>query len=76
MEYKLEPCTKEHWRDYPQAQKNFDRLHMGRWKCLPLDTTFLIYGKYGSKKSSTLDVAIKKCTNSSLSDSRTCATQT
>ena len=75
-EYMLQPCTKNHWRDYPKAQNNFDRLHMDYWKCLPLDHKFIIHGKYASKTSMTLDVAIKKCTNSSLSDTRPCATQT
>lgn len=54
----------------------FNKLNMTNWKCIPKDISVDIYGKYSSDKFSTLDIILAKCTNSSLSDSRPCATQT
>ncbi len=38
---------------------------MDYWLCLPLNNTFEIYGKYASVTSKTLDISVRKCTNSS-----------
>lgn len=51
----------------------FGRLYMYYWKCPPKDHNFLINGKYASVYSRTLDIAVKKCTNTSTSDIRPCA---
>jgi hypothetical protein len=70
----LESCTREHWSGFPDIQASFDDLSMANWKCLPKNTDYELKGKYSSKDSQTLNVAVKKCTNHSL-DPRPCAPQ-
>ena len=52
----LEPCTPEHWASYPSIQKDFYRLNIDKWLCLPLNHQFEIKGKYSSVQSQTLKV--------------------
>ncbi len=61
----LEPCTKEHWSQYPKIQESYDRLHIDYWLCLPQNAEYQIFGKYASEKSMTLEVSVSRCTNSS-----------
>lgn len=61
----LEPCKKQHWVQYPRLQSRYDELNVDYWLCLPLNNTFEIYGKYASVTSKTLDISVRKCTNSS-----------
>ena len=71
----LEPCKKQHWKQYPAVQQAYDRLAVSTWLCVPLDQEYDIQGKYSSEVSKSIEVSISKCTNSS--DYATpCATET
>ena len=61
----LEPCTKEHWSEYPHVQESYERLSINYWLCLPKNREYEIFGKYASVTSKTLEVSVSKCTNSS-----------
>ena len=72
--YKLEPCTKDHWQSLPDIDKLYDSVSMSTWLCMPMNISAVLNGTYSSDLQSTLDIVIKKCTNSS-DTSRPCASQ-
>ncbi len=47
---------------------------MTYWKCIPLNRTYNVQGRYSSVFSQTIDISVQKCTNKST-ESRPCATQ-
>ena len=52
----LEPCTVQHWANYPTIQSSFDRLSIKDWLCMPLNSEFDIQGKYASPVSKTIEI--------------------
>lgn len=52
--YLLEPCTRDHWRGYPNILKQFDDLNMHYWLCLPQGIDYEIGGKYSSPVQNTI----------------------
>ena len=61
----LEPCTRDHWSEYPSILEGYNRLNMSYWLCMPKNVQYEISGKYSSILSKTLEISISKCTNSS-----------
>ncbi len=70
----LEQCTLDHWEGFPEVQKDYERLKMNYWLCLPRNMKYNIQGKYASAFSQTLETSVKKCTNESNPE-RPCAPQ-
>ena len=72
VEYQLQPCTKDHWRELANIESIFQKVQMNTWLCMPLDIAPIIKGKYYSDVQSTLDVVVQTCKNET-DPSRPCA---
>ena len=44
----LVQCTREHWSEYPDVLKNFDKLQIGYWMCPPIGASYDLFGKYSA----------------------------
>jgi hypothetical protein len=65
VEIPLEPCTLEHWNQYPKIQERYTRLKINSWLCMPINTEMEILGKYSSATSKAVEIQVRKCSNSS-----------
>ena len=70
----LEPCTIDHFSMTEQIRSNYEIMGVSKRMCIPLNSSFQVFGKLATNHWNYLQIRIKQC-DPNLTLSRPCANQ-